>query len=207
MSLQRVLKSLLGESRSTQPRPSFTPPPEERLRSPVPWIADEVWTCWIDPDPTQPYRETLVSPGVIVVSDDDRKRSIPAPGYAHTAAPRMEPEDAARCFAALKGTPSSHATTFSPLWPICCGKLATLINAQGAGADICEIEAAYGPLDHTYLEHLIPPAARARPKGLRRFEASISKDLQEMRRWGSFSGLLIFKCRTCGRHYVSTCIP
>src|SRR5690606_34191293 len=114
---------------------------------------------------------------------------------------------AARCFADLQGTPSSHTTTFSPLWPICCGQLATLINAQGEGIDICEIEAAYGPLDRAYLEYHIHPVARVKPKARRRFEAQVSKDLRDMRRWGSFSGMLIFKCRSCGRHYVSSCTP
>lgn len=207
MSFHSLLKSLLNRSRPVQPRPSHTPPPEERLPSPVPWIADEVWTCWIDPRAAQPYRETLVSPSVISVSDDDRQRAARESGDVYRASPRLEPEDAARCFAALAGTPSSHATIFSPLWPICCGQLATLVNAQGEGIDICEIEAAYGPLDRSYLDYLLHPAARSRPKARRRFEARVSKDLQEMRRLGSFGGILIFKCRACGRHYLSTCVP
>lgn len=207
MFFQRVLTFLGRWSRPAQPRPSHTPAPEERLRSPVPWIADEVWTCWIDARAAEPYRETLVSPGVIVVSDDDRQRSTHESGKVDRAAPQLEPEDAARCFSTLQRTPSSHATTFSPLWPICCRQLATLINAQGEGIDICEIEAAYGPLDRTYLEYLVHPAARSRSRARRRFEARVSKDLREMRRWGLFGGILIFKCPTCGRHYLSTCIP
>jgi len=207
MSLQSVVRALIGWPKPKRPRPSYTPDPEERLSSPVPWVADEVWTCWIDPDTSQPYHETLVSPGVIVVSEDDRQRARPESSHADKAAPHTDPENAARCFAALQTTPSSHTTTFSPLWPLCCGELAVLINAQGEGIDICEIEAAYGPLDRTYIEHLIHPAGRAKPAARRRFETRLSKDLQEMRRWGSFSGLMIFKCGTCGRHYVSTCTP
>ena len=205
MSLQRVLQGLLSRA-PVQHRASSTPVPRERLSSPVPWIADEVWTSWIDPDLDQPYLETLVSPAVIVVSDEDRRRSTPTSPDADKAG-RVDPEDAARCFAALQTTPSSHVTVFSPLWPICCGDLSVLINAQGAGIDICEIEAAYEPLDHMYLEHLMHPAARSKPRARRRFEARLRKDLQEMRRWGSFGGLMMFRCGTCGRHYVSTCTP
>lgn len=207
MSLRTAIKSLFGRSQPVQPRPSYTPVPDERLSSPVPWIADEVWTCWIDPSAGVPYRETFVSPGVIVVSDDDRRRTVCEPGMVDRAAPGVEPEDAARCFADLQATPSSHTTTFSPLWPICCGQLTILINAQGEGIDIREIEAAYGPLDRAYLEYHVHPAARSRLKARRRYEAKFSEDLREMRRWGSFSGILIFKCRSCGRHYVSSCTP
>lgn len=95
-----------------------------------------------------------------------------------------------------------------PYWPICCGVLATLINAEGAGETLAAIEATAGSLDTSHLEGR--PLRGVDTRHSRQLaevvQAGYREELAMMRRNGDLGdGFNVFQCRCCGRVYIASC--
>lgn len=95
-----------------------------------------------------------------------------------------------------------------PYWPVCCGVLTTLINAEGAGQALAAIEANAGPLDTSHLEaDLSEDWTPGSPQQLAEaVQAGYREELALMRRDGELGdGFNVFQCRCCGRVYIASC--
>lgn len=176
------------------------------MASPVPWIADQVWDCW-NPhgsecvDGRAPVEEPQLEP----VAKADLLR-VPRKSVSVDPAllpPRGIPEQQR---ALLEESPKSACSTFCPVWPICCERLTTLVNSQGAGLGRLELE-ALGPLERAYLETEFQYSARVSRTTREQYEAGLSQLLDELKQKGAVDGLNVFQCRTCGRSYVASCHP
>lgn len=90
---------------------------------------------------------------------------------------------------------------------MCCGRLATLINQEGHGRTIANIESETGPLDLAFMEmeiwHDWAPLDQAALDSA--FASGYGELFRELE--GSSQGVLIFQCRACGRIYVGSCTP
>lgn len=171
--------------------------------SPVPWIDDLVWAAW-SRRPVKSTSSPIWEPRLREVSEDDRRRA--ATGRpSGTPSPQGTLAEHART---LDATPPVADGVLRPCWPVCCGALTTLINTEGAGRPLAEVEAAVGPLDASHLEAdllddwtLRSPQERAEV-----LQAGYREELDWMRRHGGIGdGFNIFQCRRCGRVYLASC--
>jgi len=95
-----------------------------------------------------------------------------------------------------------------PYWPVCCEALATLINTEGAGHTLADIEAAAGPLDSSHLEaDLTEDWTPNSPQHLAEVvQAGYREEIALMRHDGGLGdGFNVFQCRRCGRVYIASC--
>ena len=92
---------------------------------------------------------------------------------------------------------------------MCCGRLATLINHQGDGIPIEQIEAETGPLDHAFLAGDLRSnwGCKTEEQLTDAIKRGYGEGLSELRAHGVAEGLVIFQCRSCGRVYVGGCHP
>lgn len=95
-----------------------------------------------------------------------------------------------------------------PYWPVCCEALATLINTEGAGHTLADIEAAAGLLDGSHLEaDLTEDWIPNSPQHLAEVvQAGYREEIALMRHDGGLGdGFNVFQCRRCGRVYIASC--
>lgn len=193
--------------RARQPRPSYTPQAPELMKSPVPWLSDEVWTCWVRPAlASEPASVAIVEPDLVVVTDDDRVRCPHWPvARDATVPPTGSHSDH---LALLASTPSAGGWVYCPAWPICCDRLSTLLFAQNCGVDIIDVEETVGALEGAYLENVyFPGNDQSDPSARRAVDVVVRRDLDNLRRWGATDGVLLYHCRACGGIYLSACHP
>ena len=205
--LSDLWRAIFG-SRTSQPRPSYTPRPPEQLRkSPVPWLADEVWTCWLRPPlADEPAPAAIVEPELIEVTDDDRARCPHLPVPTNAVCPPIGSHT--DLLALLESTPSAGGWVYCPVWPICCDRLTTLLFEQNCGIDILDLEASVGSLENAFLENMYFAEVEQSDPGARKaVDVAIKEDLDRLRRWGATDGVLLFQCRACGGLYLSACHP
>jgi len=193
----------LGRSTRSQDVPRAVVEP-----SPLPWIADSAWSQLI----TRRGRRwglgsdpLVIAPRITLVTEDDLERVPEAPVPAGVSVPDT-------------GQPRDHQLTLlqtpggglirSPIWPICCERLACLISAQGGRESLVGIESFAGPLDRAFLSREFdswggPGADREA------FRRAGWTDILQSIRDGDHSGqaINIFQCRSCGRIYVASCSP
>jgi hypothetical protein len=107
--------------------------------SPVAWISDETWrreNAW------DPGRELIFGhdrndslpcvddPAVVIVAESERAAAPVVPVPEGLAVPATGSPGAHE--AALKAAPPAYALRiFSPRWPVCCDRLATLVGLDG----------------------------------------------------------------------------
>jgi hypothetical protein len=202
-TIKRALLALFPPSRPPDPGP-----PPDPAASPVPWIADEVWSAWQywGSDPLPPDFPTIEYPDLFPADAADLER-VPR-GEVPAGVPVPPPGRYEELVQLLAKTPPSVGVRH-PAWPMCCDRLATLINHQGDGVLLDAIEAEAGPLDRAFLiqdlrsnwnckteAHLVDAMSRG--------YADLLKALRED---GVVEGLVIFQCRSCGRFYVGGCHP
>lgn len=203
--IKRALRAMLTvPSRAPAPLRS----PLEPAASPVPWIADEVWTDWrywaIDPLPAN--FPTIEHPQVASVRDEDRERAPRA--TVPRGAPVPPPGPLAEQVQRLAATPAASGVR-APIWPLCCDRLATLTNHQGDGVPLEVIEDEIGPLDGGFLVETLSSnsGGRTGPQLADAMKRGYHESLSELREHGVAEGLVIFQCRACGRVYVGGCHP
>ena len=189
--------------------PSPAPlPRKDPQRSPVPWISDEVWTDWqywvVDPMP--PDFPTVEDFRVIVAGVEDRERAPRAslPSEAPSP-PRGTIEEHERH---LARTPPSVGIR-SPTWPICCDQLTTLVNHQGEGTPLEQIETETGALDHAFLVEDLRQNwnCKTGPELAEAMRRGYGESLKCLREDGVAEGIAVYQCRACGRVYVGGCHP
>lgn len=189
------------------PSPPRPPPPEPR-QSPVPWIADEVWTdwqYWVD-DPLPADFVTIEHPDLIPVEPEDLDRASRAAVPENVLVPA--PGSHGELLQQLATTPPARGVR-SPSWPMCCGRLATLINHQGDGVPIEQVEAETGPLDHAFLLGDLRRnwGCKTEAQLTEAMNRGYRESLGELRENGVAEALVIFQCRSCGRVFVGGCHP
>lgn len=199
-----MLRSILHRFRRQEPGDSRTHASDASHSSPVPWVSDEIWTSWRTADADQ-ERRALRDPRLYVVSRDDLRRAPVASIESGARVPAWTTfEDNLRQLQALR---LSSGGVLDPSWPMCCGRLATLINQEGHGRTIANIESETGPLDLAFMEmeiwHDWAPLDQAALDSA--FASGYSELFRELE--GSSQGVLIFQCRACGRIYVGSCTP
>ena len=205
--LSNLWRAIFGP-RTRQSRASYTPrPPEKLLDSPVPWISDEVWTCWSRPAlASEPAAAAIVEPELVEVTDGDRARCPHQPVRRDATLP---PTGSHSDHLDLLGsTPSPGGWVYCPAWPICCSRLSTLLFEQNCGIDILDLEASVGCLDDAYLEGVYCSGLDPSDPGARKaVNVAVGQDLDHLRRWGATDGVLVFQCRACGGVFLSACHP
>lgn len=199
-----MLRSILHRFRRQEPGDSRTHASDAPHSSPVPWVSDEIWTSWRTADADQ-ERRALRDPRLYVVSRDDLRRAPVASIESGARVPAWTTfEDNLRQLQALR---LSSGGVLDPSWPMCCGRLATLINQEGHGRTIANIESETGPLDLAFMEmeiwHDWAPLDQAALDSA--FASGYGELFRELE--GSSQGVLIFQCRACGRIYVGSCTP
>ncbi len=178
-------------------------PPPPPVPSPVPWVDDLVWAVW-SRRPAESSVTPIWEPQLREVSAEDRSRAANAT-RSGTPSPRGTLEQHAQL---LQSTPPVADGVLRPYWPVCCESLATLINAEGAGRTLADIEAAAGPLDTSHLEaNLTEDWTPTSPQQLAEVvQAGYREELALMRRDGGLGdGFNVFQCRRCGRVYIASC--
>lgn len=188
-----------------------SPPPRPRpvhQPSPVPWIADEVWTDWQywKLDPLPPDFPTIEHPDLIVVTAEDRDRAPLAPIPPDAPLPRPGALEEHVCL--LASTPPSVGI-HSPIWPVCCDRLTTLVNHQGDGVPIDYLEAQTGSLDLAFLVEDLRRNWNCRSESelVEAMARGYGEILSFLREDGMAEGVAIYHCRSCGRVYVGGCHP
>ncbi len=181
----------------------FRRPTPAPVSSPVPWVDDAVWAVW-----SRRQAESTISPiwepRLREVSADDRRRAAKG-APSGTFCPRGTLEQHEQL---LRSTPPVADGMLRPYWPVCCEALATLINAEGAGHNLADIEAAAGPLDGSHLEaDLTEDWTPNSPQHLAEVvQTGYREELGLMRRdSGLGDGFNVFQCRRCGRVYIASC--
>lgn len=182
--------------------------PTEPRASPVPWIADEVWTdwqYWINAPLPADY-PTIEHPDLIPVEAEDLDRAPHA--TVPQGVPVPQPGSFTELVQQLATTPPASGVR-SPCWPLCCGRLATLINHQGDGLPIEQIEVQTGPLDRAFLVGDLRSnwGCKSEDELADAMKRGYGESLSELREDGMSEGLVIFQCRACGRVYVGGCHP
>ncbi len=181
----------------------LSPKVPARGPSPVRWIDELVWAVW-SKWPPKSETSPIWEPRLRNVSEDDRRRA--ARGQARGApGPQGPLEQHAQ---ALAETPPAALGLLRPYWPVCCDALATLINAEGAGHPLTEIEASVGSLDTSHLEADL--SEDWTPKSDQELAEVVKigyrEELAVMRAEGELGdGFNIFQCRNCGRVYIASC--
>lgn len=203
--LRRLWRKLFGDPMDERYPSIHTP--VEHVPSPVPWIDDPIWSRWVWKRQFVDIRddvewETLPEFRLFEASAADRARARVAPLPEGVSVPPTGTYEQHQ--ALLRSTPPVPGVLCAS-WPICCGRLATLIHEQGTGVDINELEAHAGPLDQSYIEADLVEG-EDRPRIIRDILAlGYSSDLAIARRQGGTDGLLLHQCRACGRVYVGAC--
>jgi hypothetical protein len=170
--------------------------------SPVPWLADEVWRAW---NPTAGAPEDaqcpIQEPRVVRVTEEDRARAptYPVPHGAPVPPPGSLDEHRAR----LHSTPGFGYGVELQVWPVCCDRLATLLDQ-----DFREIERVTGPLDRAFLEQEIREdwPADSLAQNLAQGFGPILADARA-RGLGRVDGVNVLQCRGCGRVYLGSYHP
>ena len=193
---------------------SSPPGPTEILASPVPWISDLIWSHWRELRMGAGISEAsetlsiLRDPRLYIVTRDDMRRApVASIEQPHPVTPAWKQyDDNLQELQLLSG---DFVGVRDPSWPMCCGRLATLINEQGAGRSLASIEAETGPLDLAYMEMEIWHDWC--PRNLKEVEQAWQTGWQEalkpVRECEAFGGGLLFQCHACGRIYVGSCTP
>lgn len=204
-----MLKKLLQRLRGARPAP---PPPPLRdvphIPSPVPWISDEIWSGIVSYGPQEGPLPVLREPRLYVVTRDDQRRA-PVLSIAEGAkVPKWSTYYENKSH--LERLKSPAGCIHLPTWPMCCGRLATLINERGDGRSLESIEAEAGaPLDLAFMEmeiwHDWTPESQESIDEI--FRTGYGEMLAELRKEGMTDSVLIFQCRACGRVYVGSCSP
>lgn len=193
-------------------RPSIDTPVEQ-VSSPVPWITDEIWSRWVwshrlcgPSGETEPF-PVLRDPRLYVVTRDDLARAPIASSEPGAALPAWKLYD--ENLKELQSLLADFVGIFDPAWPMCCGRLATVINEQGLGRSLASIEAETGSLDLAFMEMEIWHDWCPRNEGeiARAWQTGYREFLEKARKGDAFGGTLLFQCRACGRVYVSSCTP
>jgi hypothetical protein len=189
--------------RGAKPPPS-SPSSTPFVRSPVPWISDEIWSSWQTGEPGAD-RPAFRDPRLYVVTRDDLKRARVA------TVESGKPIPAWRTFhenlSEIRSLRSSATRILDPSWPMCCGRLATLINEEGSGRSLAAIEAETGKLDLAFMEmeiwHDWIPRNEQEVENV--WQTGYRALLEEGRKDNVLGGILLFQCRACGRVYVGSC--
>lgn len=201
-----MLRSILNRFRQRDSGHSPEHGVQASHSSPVPWVSDEIWTSWTASEPDQ-ERPALRDPRLYIVSRDDLRRAPVGSIETGAEVPAWTTFDVnLRQLQALR---LSSGGLLDPSWPMCCGRLATLINQEGYGRSIASIEAETGPLDLAFMEMEIwhdwaPQDQRALDAA---FAGGYGELFQELGREDALQGVLLFQCRACGRIYVGSCAP
>lgn len=201
-TIKRALRAMFSSSPPTGPRPQPDP-----VASPVAWISDEVWSAWQywGADPVPPEFPTIASPDLIPADAGDLDRvpraSIP-PGV------RVPPPGRVDELAQLLASTPPSVGVRHPTWPVCCNRLATLINHDGDGVPLDRIECETGPLEHAFLAQDLRSNwdCRTDEQLADAMSSGYGESLRALRE-GAVEGLVIFQCRSCGRIYVAACHP
>lgn len=199
-----MLRSLLQRFRGVKPPTPSSPSSAPITRSPVPWISDEIWSSWQTGDPGSNF-PAFRDPRLYVVTRDDltRTRSATVDSGAPIPAWRTFYENLNQ----LQSLRSASGQIRDPTWPMCCGRLSTLINEEGNGRSLASIEAETGPLDLAFMEMEIwhDWCPRNERDVERAWQTGYRKILDEGRKDDDLGGVLLFQCRACGRVYVGSC--
>jgi hypothetical protein len=171
-------------------------------RSPAPWIADEVWRY--QPRGLLPVGG-VVQPEIVAATEGDRARvpKAPVPKGAELPPEGTSQQQRDR----LLATPGPTRIR-TPVWPMCCERLAVLVAHRPTSVRLGELEAVAGALDQAYLESEL--ASWGSP--------GADRNALLARGWGEVlalvrggqhdgEGLAIYQCRACGRMYVGSCGP
>lgn len=199
-----MLRSILHRFRRRESSDSPKHDLDAPHSSPVPWVSDEIWASWTTSG-SDPERRALRDPRLYVISRDDLRRAPVASIESGAKVPAWTTfEDNLRQLQALR---LSSGGVLDPSWPMCCGRLATLINQEGYGRTIASIEAETGPLDLAFMEMEIwhdwaPLDQDALDSAFASGYGELFRELE-----GSSQGVLVFQCRACGRIYVGSCTP
>lgn len=202
-----MLRNLLHRLRRPQEvERSSDHPPGGLVESPVPWVSDQIWTSWSGGGSDEKY-PALRDPRLYVVSRDDLRRAPIASIELGAKVPPWATFNANQ--QQLQELTLESGGVLDPSWPMCCGRLATLINQEGHGRSIGSIEAETGPLDLAFMEMEIWHDWS--PRNQEELDAAFAvgyRDLfKELGRDGALQGVLLFQCRACGRIYVGSCTP
>ncbi|MEZ4270279.1 MAG: hypothetical protein R3C68_02215 [Myxococcota bacterium] len=180
-----------------------------QVKSPVPWISDDVWQG-LFPQGFLGRRnltagKLIVNPDPIEATDADRSRAPVAPiPEGVQPSPRGTLASLRKLLQSLPGPQSIR----SAVWPICCGRLGTLISRQGGRKQLAHIESIAGPLDQAYLEREIDDWGGPETDTQTLKDKGWSDVLAGIRRGEhSGQGVNIFQCRGCGRVYVASSGP
>lgn len=198
-----MLRSLLHRLRGVKPPPP-SPADVPFVRSPVPWISDEIWSSWQTGEPGGDF-PAFRDPRLYIVTRDDLSRariatvdsSAPIPGW------RTFRENLSQ----LQSLRSASGEIRDPSWPMCCGRLSTLINEEGGGRSLASIEAETGPLDLAFMEMEVwhDWSPRNEQDVEKVWQTGYQEILGEARKDDALGGVLLFQCRACGRVYVGSC--
>lgn len=203
-----MLKTIKSVFRSMfSPSPPPPPRPPDASASPVAWISDDVWSAWQywGSDPVPSDFPTIEFPDLIPADAGDLERApratIPA------GVPLPPPGRVTELAGLLASTPPSVGVRH-PVWPVCCSRLATLINHDGDGVPLDRIESETGPLDRAFLAQDLRSNwdCRTDEQLADAMSRGYGESLHALRE-GAVEGLVIFQCRSCGRIYVGGCHP
>lgn len=202
----RTLTRLFKAMSSPSPPPVSRPRPNTSV-SPVAWVSDDVWSAWQywGSDPVPSDFPTIEFPDLIPADAGDLERAPRAeipPG-----APVPPPGRVKELAQLLASTPPSVGVRH-PVWPVCCSRLATLINHDGDGVELEKIESETGPLDRAFLAQDLRSNwdCRSDEQLADTMRRGYGESLEQLRE-GGVEGLVIFQCRSCGRVYVGGCHP
>ena len=177
--------------------------------SPVPWIDDRVWQR-LNPDGflarRYAWRGGMISqPQIVLASDADRERGPRRePGDDQPVPLEGSVDELRRMLAQTQG----RGQVRSPMWPACCGRLATLIALHCGAEALSDLEAAYGSLDRAFLEEELRSWGGPGVDVQKFLDDGWSIVLEQVRSGEhSGQGLAAYSCRHCGRAYVASCGP
>jgi hypothetical protein len=175
--------------------------------SPVPWVSDDAWRALSTGGPPRLIGQltpTIVGPDLVRVTPGDLARIPGGVPPKEPGAQALPLEGLRRPLLGTTGPFQLH----SPVWPVCCNTLGTLINSQGRGIPLATVEARVGPLDQAYLENELAGWGGAGADPASYFKRGWSEVLEGIR-GGSHTGqgINLFQCTRCERHFVASCSP
>jgi len=181
--------------------------PLDLLNSPVPWISDAIWSSWVAQSSESVERPALRDPRLFVVTRDDQRRAPTIVVEEGSKVPSWATYDAN--LAELGTLRVRSGGVLDPSWPMCCGRLATLINQEGEGRSLLSIEAEGGALDLAFMEmeiwHDWAPQDQNAVESA--FRTGYEDLFTQLGKDGPLEGVLLFQCRACERIYVGSCTP
>ena len=179
-------------------------------RSPFPWLSDDIWSGLERQEgpflpPRRDARGTIVSPQLTLATDADRARIPKHPLVQDLPVP---PESTGTEHREQLIQTKAIGQLRMPVWPVCCNRLSTLINFQGIGRPLADIESEAGPLDQAFLERELRGWGGPTADNQEILATGWRDVLADIRNGNhDYQGMAFYQCRACGRYYVASCQP